>query len=89
MGARAGSERRAICKAVHSQRRAAPPVKVILKKWYDAGGGGGAGWRSLDDKERETFRSIFSQFYTRDDVRQALGSAPQDTGAFSKGGGGG
>lgn len=56
-------------------------LKVILK-WYDAGGGGGAGWRSLDDKERETFRGIFSQ-YTRDDVRQALGSAPQDTGAFS------
>ena len=56
-------------------------LKIILK-WYDNGGSGGSGWNALDKKEQATFRNIYSQ-YTRDDVRQALGSAPHDTGAFS------
>jgi hypothetical protein len=39
------------------------------------------GYSSLSDKDKQSFRNLF-QRYSRDDVRQALGSAPKDTGAF-------
>jgi hypothetical protein len=59
----------------------APKHLSGVLKWYENGGSRG-GWNSLSKREQETFRSVFSQ-YSRDDVRQALGSAPQDTGSFS------
>jgi hypothetical protein len=54
----------------------APKHLGVMLKWYEDG------YKSLPPKEQETFRSIFSQ-YSRDAVRQALGSAPQHTGSFS------
>jgi hypothetical protein len=36
----------------------------------------------MTDKEKETFGKLF-ELYPRDAVRQALGSAPQDTGSYS------
>ena len=62
----------------------APRHLDVILKWYANGGGGGSGWNSLSPREQDTFRSIFTQ-YPRDDVRQALGSAPQDVGAFAIG----
>jgi hypothetical protein len=56
----------------------APKHLSVALKWYEDG------YNSLSPKEQETFRSTFSQ-YSRDAVRQALGSAPQDTGSFSIG----
>jgi hypothetical protein len=56
----------------------APKHLSVMLKWYEDG------YKNLSTKERETFRSVFSQ-YSRDAVRQALGSAPQDTGSFSIG----
>jgi hypothetical protein len=40
------------------------------------------GYNGLTDKEKETFGKLF-KMYSRDAVRQALGSAPQDTGSYS------
>jgi hypothetical protein len=54
----------------------APKHLSAMLQWYEGG------YKSIPPKKQETFRSIFSQ-YSRDAVRQALGSAPQDTGSFS------
>jgi exonuclease V gamma subunit len=56
----------------------APKHLSVILQWYEGG------YKSLSPKEQERFRSVFSQ-YSRDAVRQALGSAPQDTGSFSIG----
>jgi hypothetical protein len=56
----------------------APKHLSVMLQWYESD------YKSLSPKEQETFRNIFSQ-YSRDAVRQALGSAPQDTGSFSIG----
>lgn len=39
------------------------------------------GYNRLDDKQKTDFRQLFKT-YVADDVRQAFGSAPRDTGAF-------
>jgi hypothetical protein len=56
----------------------APKDLKVMTKWYEGR------YKALSSKEQETFRNIFSR-YSRDAVRQALGSAPQDTGSFSIG----
>lgn len=53
----------------------APHDLSIMHKYYRGG------YSSLSDRDKEVFRNLF-QRYSRDDVRQALGSAPKDTGAF-------
>jgi hypothetical protein len=54
----------------------APRHLAVMLKWY------AGGWNGLDNRERAIFRSIYRQ-YSRDDVRQALGSAPQDSGSYT------
>jgi hypothetical protein len=56
----------------------APEDLKVMTKRYEGR------YKSLSSKEQETFRNVFSR-YSRDAVRQALGSAPQDTGSFSIG----
>jgi hypothetical protein len=50
----------------------------LINKWREDGHSG------LTDKEKVTFGKLF-KLYPRDAMRQALGSAPQDTGAYSVG----
>jgi hypothetical protein len=40
------------------------------------------GYNGLTDKEKQNFGKLF-KIYSRDALRQALGSAPQDTGSYS------
>lgn len=54
----------------------APNHLRLISKWHEAG------YNALTDKEKETFGKLF-KLYSRDAVRQALGSAPQDTGSYS------
>jgi hypothetical protein len=56
----------------------APKHLRIINKWHEEG------YNGLTDKEKETFRRLF-KLYSRDALRQALGSAPQDTGSYSMG----
>jgi hypothetical protein len=56
----------------------APKHLGLINKWHEDG------YNGLTDKERETFGELF-KLYSRDAVRQALGSAPQDTGSYSMG----
>jgi hypothetical protein len=60
----------------------APKHLTVSLKYLRNGGRGGPGFNSLDSREQAIFRSMFAQ-YPRDDVRQALGSAAQDTGSFA------
>jgi hypothetical protein len=54
----------------------APDHLRLINKWHESG------YNGLTDKEKETFRKLF-KMYPRDAMRQALGSAPQDTGSYS------
>jgi hypothetical protein len=56
----------------------APKHLRLINKWREDG------YNGLTDKEKETFGKLF-KVYSRDAVRQALGSAPQDTGSYSMG----
>ena len=56
----------------------APKHLRLINKWREDQ------YNGLTDKEKETFGKLFRQ-YSRDAVRQALGSAPQDTGSYSMG----
>jgi hypothetical protein len=56
----------------------APKHLRLINKWHEDG------YNGLTDKEKETFGKLF-KMYSRDAVRQALGSAPQDTGSYSMG----
>ena len=57
----------------------APKHLRLINKWHEEG------YNGLTDREKETFGKLF-KMYNRDAVRQALGSAPQDTGAYSMAG---
>jgi hypothetical protein len=54
----------------------APKHLRLINKWNEVG------YRGLTDKEKETWGKLF-KIYPRDALRQALGSAPQDTGSYS------
>ena len=54
----------------------APKHLRLINKWHEDG------YNSLTDKEKIEFAKLF-KLYPRDAVRQALGSAPQDTGSYS------
>jgi hypothetical protein len=54
----------------------APKDLRLINKWYEDG------YDGLTDKEKARFDKLF-KLYPRDAVRQALGSAPQDTGSYS------
>jgi hypothetical protein len=54
----------------------APKHLRLINKWHEDG------HNSLTDKEKVEFGKLFT-LYPRDAVRQALGSAPQDTGPYS------
>jgi hypothetical protein len=54
----------------------APKHLRLINKWNEDG------YNGLTDKEKVTFGRLF-KLYGRDAVRQALGSAPQDTGSYS------
>jgi hypothetical protein len=56
----------------------APKHLRLINKWNENG------YNGLTDKEKVAFGKLFKQ-YSRDAVRQALGSAPQDTGSYSMG----
>jgi hypothetical protein len=56
----------------------APNHLRLINKWHEDG------YNGLTDKERVTFGKLF-KLYPRDAMRQALGSAPQDTGSYSVG----
>jgi hypothetical protein len=54
----------------------APKHLRLINKWHEVG------YNGLTDKEKENFGKLF-KLYSRDAVRQALGSAPQDSGSYS------
>ena len=54
----------------------APRHLRLINKWHEDG------YNDLTDKEKVEFGRLF-KLYPRDAVRQALGSAPQDTGSYS------
>lgn len=54
----------------------APEHLRLINKWHEDG------YNGLTDKEKENFGKLFKQ-YSRDAIRQALGSAPQDSGSYS------
>ena len=54
----------------------APKHLRLINKWHEDG------YNGLTDKEKVTFGKLF-KLYPRDAMRQALGSAPQDTGSYS------
>ena len=54
----------------------APNHLRLINKWHEDG------YNGLTDREKVTFGKLF-KLYPRDAVRQALGSAPQDTGSYS------
>ena len=54
----------------------APKHLRLINKWHEVG------YNRLADKEKAEFGKLF-KLYPRDAVRQALGSAPQDTGSYS------
>jgi hypothetical protein len=54
----------------------APNHLRLINKWNENG------YNGLTDKEKATFSKLF-KLYPRDAMRQALGSAPQDTGSYS------
>ena len=56
----------------------APKHLRLINKWHEEG------YEGLTDKEKVAFGRLF-KLYSRDAVRQALGSAPQDTGAYAMG----
>jgi hypothetical protein len=56
----------------------APKHLRLINKWHEEG------YEGLTDKEKVAFGKLFKQ-YSRDAVRQALGSAPQDTGSYAIG----
>ena len=56
----------------------APNHLRLINKWHEDG------YNGLTDKEKVTFGKLF-KLYPRDAMRQALGSAPQDTGSYSVG----
>jgi hypothetical protein len=56
----------------------APNHLRLINKWHEYG------YNGLTDKEKQTFGKLF-KLYPRDAMRQALGSAPQDTGSYSMG----
>jgi hypothetical protein len=53
----------------------APKHLRLINKWHEDG------YNGLTDKEKETFGKLFT-LYSRDAMRQALGSAPQDSGSY-------
>jgi hypothetical protein len=54
----------------------APKHLRLINKWHEVGKNG------LTDREKAEFDRLF-KIYPRDAVRQAMGSAPQDTGSYS------
>jgi hypothetical protein len=56
----------------------APNHLRLINKWHENG------YSGLTDREKVTFGKLF-KLYPRDAMRQALGSAPQDTGSYSVG----
>jgi hypothetical protein len=56
----------------------APNHLRLINKWHEVG------YNGLTDKEKATFGKLF-KLYPRDAMRQALGSAPQDTGSYAVG----
>jgi hypothetical protein len=56
----------------------APNHLRLINKWHEDG------YNGLTDREKVTFGKLF-KLYPRDAMRQALGSAPQDTGSYSMG----
>jgi hypothetical protein len=54
----------------------APNHLRLINKWHEYG------YNGLTDIEKVTFGKLF-KMYPRDAMRQALGSAPQDTGSYS------
>jgi hypothetical protein len=56
----------------------APNHLRLINKWHEEG------YEGLTDKEKVAFGKLF-KLYSRDAVRQALGSAPQDTGSYAMG----
>jgi hypothetical protein len=56
----------------------APNHLRLINKWHENG------YNGLTDREKVTFGKLF-KLYPRDAMRQALGSAPQDTGSYSVG----
>jgi hypothetical protein len=54
----------------------APKHLRLINKWHEDG------YNGLTAKEKVEFGKLF-KLYPRDAVRQALGSAPQDTGSYS------
>jgi hypothetical protein len=54
----------------------APKHLRLINKWNEVG------YNGLTDKEKAEFGKLF-KIYPRDAVRQAMGSAPQDTGSYS------
>jgi hypothetical protein len=50
----------------------------LINKWHEVA------YNGLSDKEKAEFNRLF-KIYPRDALRQALGSAPQDTGSYSAG----
>jgi hypothetical protein len=56
----------------------APKHLRLINKWHEVQ------FNGLTDKEKEDFGKLF-KLYSRDALRQALGSAPQDSGSYSMG----
>jgi hypothetical protein len=54
----------------------APKDLRLINKWHEEG------YEGLTDKEKVAFGRLFKR-YSRDAMRQALGSAPQDTGSYA------
>jgi hypothetical protein len=50
----------------------------LINKWHEVG------YAGLTDREKISFGKLF-KLYPRDAMRQALGSAPQDTGSYAVG----
>jgi hypothetical protein len=56
----------------------APNHLRLISKWHEVG------YAGLTDREKISFGKLF-KLYPRDAMRQALGSAPQDTGSYAVG----
>jgi hypothetical protein len=56
----------------------APQHLRLINKWHEEG------YEGMTGREKVAFGKLFKQ-YSRDAVRQALGSAPQDTGSYAIG----
>jgi hypothetical protein len=54
----------------------APRHLRLINKWHEVG------YNGLTDREKAEFGRLFT-IYPRDALRQAMGSAPQDTGSYS------